>query len=86
VSYTVRSCDADARADSHKPVDAGGVGLDDRDMDRTQALERGRDAFARQAWSDAYDGLAAAAEPEDLERLATAAYMLGRDEEFAAAL
>lgn len=49
-----------------------------------EALDRGRDAFARRAWKDAYEQLAAAdraapLEPQDLERLATAAYLLGKD-------
>jgi ATP/maltotriose-dependent transcriptional regulator MalT len=53
----------------------------------TDALVRGRDAFSARAWQDARtllatadadSGLAAA----DLEVLATAAYMLGREEEF----
>jgi tetratricopeptide (TPR) repeat protein len=47
-------------------------------------LDRGREAFRRQHWSDAYAELSAAhretpLEPEDLERLATAAYLTGRD-------
>ena len=42
---------------------------------------------AGHAWTDAYDDLtradrAAPLEAEDLERLATAAYMLGRDEDY----
>jgi DNA-binding NarL/FixJ family response regulator len=46
-------------------------------------LERGRKAYAGQAWSDAYESLAAADGArslgvDDLERLATAAHMLGR--------
>jgi DNA-binding CsgD family transcriptional regulator/predicted negative regulator of RcsB-dependent stress response len=49
-------------------------------------LERGRDSFARRAWSDAYAQLRAAdqdatLEPEDLERLASAAALIGRDNE-----
>src|SRR2546422_9185983 len=49
------------------------------------ALGRGRDAFAREAWSDACALLAQAdreapLEPEDLERLALAAYLIGEDE------
>lgn len=48
------------------------------------ALEQGRGAFARQAWGDAYAHLSAAddeasLEPENLERLATAAYLIGKD-------
>lgn len=47
-------------------------------------LRTGRDAFARNAWSAAYEELTAADAarplgPEDLERLATAAYLLGED-------
>jgi DNA-binding CsgD family transcriptional regulator len=50
-------------------------------------LERGRESYARQAWTDAYESLLAAdrsselAAP-DLELLATAAYMLGREEDY----
>jgi DNA-binding CsgD family transcriptional regulator len=48
-----------------------------------EPLERGRRAFAAQAWTEALDQLAAAdgvrpLEVEDLERLATTAHMLGR--------
>src|SRR5437762_11366348 len=48
------------------------------------ALPSGRDAFAREAWSDAASLLAradreTALEPEDLHRLATAAFLLGED-------
>ncbi|MFW6202069.1 MAG: LuxR C-terminal-related transcriptional regulator [Gemmatimonadota bacterium] len=57
-------------------------------MSRSESLTQGRDCFARQAWAEARAHLAAAAdaadhplEPEDLERLATAAYLTGRDEE-----
>jgi DNA-binding CsgD family transcriptional regulator/tetratricopeptide (TPR) repeat protein len=47
-------------------------------------LQRGRDAFARRAWSDAYAQLqaadqAGALDPEDLEHLALAAAVIGRD-------
>ncbi len=50
-------------------------------------LERGREAFARRAWSRARAELSEAdrAEPlgaADLELLATSAYMLGRDDEY----
>ena len=50
-------------------------------------LERGREAYALFAWQDAHAALAAAdgAAPlggDDLELLATSAYMLGREEEF----
>lgn len=50
------------------------------------SLARGRDAFDRQAWSRAYGDLTGAAEDQplavdDLERLASAAYLVGRSEE-----
>jgi len=50
------------------------------------ALERGRDAYRRRAWGEAYARLSAAdretpLEPEDLERLAVTCTMLGRDAE-----
>jgi DNA-binding CsgD family transcriptional regulator len=49
--------------------------------------EFGREAFARQAWAEAYAHLVAAGpdEVDDLERLAVAAYLLGRDDESARA-
>lgn len=58
--------------DETPPVDAG--------------IERGRDAFDRQAWGRAYEHLSAAARDEqlevaDLERLAAAAYLAGYGEE-----
>ena len=48
--------------------------------------DRGRAAYERRVWSDAYAALAEAdsvtpLEPADLDRLATAAYLVGRDEE-----
>jgi len=54
-------------------------------MNAQDALTRGRDAFAREAWTDAYRQLAAAdAEAplagEDLDRLATAAFLIGEDD------
>lgn len=53
-----------------------------------RALDRGRAAFARQAWDEAFAQLTAAdraepLEPQDLERLATAAFLVGRDAESA---
>jgi DNA-binding NarL/FixJ family response regulator len=47
-------------------------------------LDRGRAAYAAGAWRDAHAALTAAEPlaPEDLEWLATAAYMLGRDDEY----
>lgn len=55
-------------------------------MTDMQGLERAREAFVRRAWAESYRLLEAAdretlLEPEDLERLATAAYLLGRDAE-----
>ncbi len=55
------------------------------------AVENGRAAAAKRAWRDAHAALALAdrAGPlgaDDLELLATAAYMLGRDDEYAQAL
>lgn len=52
----------------------------------TEGLDRGRDAFDRQAWGRAYADLSAAARNEaldidDLERLACAAYLVGRSDE-----
>jgi len=53
-------------------------------MSGSGALARGRDAFERQAWSQAYEQLLAAGrdaplEPADLERLAAAAFLVGED-------
>ena len=53
-------------------------------MTKADALDRGRAAFGRRAWGDSYAQLSAAdreapLEPEDLERLATAAYLSGKD-------
>jgi DNA-binding CsgD family transcriptional regulator len=50
------------------------------------AHARGRVSYGRRAWADAFAELSAAdreapLEPEDLERLATAAYLVGRDED-----
>lgn len=49
-------------------------------------VDRGRDAFNRQAWLRAYEDLAGAdrdepLEVDDLERLASAAYLVGRSDE-----
>jgi DNA-binding CsgD family transcriptional regulator len=57
-------------------------------MTAADALDQGRGSFGRQAWADAYARLSAAdretpLEPEDLERLATAAYLVGRDDDCA---
>jgi DNA-binding NarL/FixJ family response regulator len=49
-----------------------------------ETLERGRESFERRTWADAFGQLSAADRetplaPEDLERLAVAAYLVGRD-------
>ena len=49
-------------------------------------LEQGRESFDRRAWGDAYASLSGAdqegiLQPDDLERLALAAYLTGRDQE-----
>jgi DNA-binding NarL/FixJ family response regulator len=53
-------------------------------MTTADLLDRGRASFERWAWGDAFDQLSAADRqaplaPEDLERLAAAAYLVGRD-------
>jgi hypothetical protein len=53
-------------------------------MTTADTLDRGRESFERRAWLDAFDRLSAADRetplaPEDLERLATAGYLAGRD-------
>ena len=50
-------------------------------------LERGRESYDRGAWTDAYEALSGADSQEplsagDLELLATAAYMLGRNDDY----
>ena len=55
-------------------------------MDAADELERGREFYVRREWVDAYESLSRAdqASPlgaEDLELLATSAYMLGRDDD-----
>jgi DNA-binding CsgD family transcriptional regulator/tetratricopeptide (TPR) repeat protein len=60
-------------------------------VDPVAELEQGRRSYAAQAWGEAHRRLsdAARAAPlaaEDLERLATAAYMLNRDDEYLGAL
>ncbi len=60
-------------------------------VDAVDELERGRESYARRAWLDAYEWLshadqAASLGAEDLELLATAAYMLGRDDDLVSGL
>jgi DNA-binding CsgD family transcriptional regulator len=55
-------------------------------MSDLQLLERARKSFERRAWAESYRLFEAAdcgasLEPDDLERLATAAYLTGRDAE-----
>jgi DNA-binding CsgD family transcriptional regulator/tetratricopeptide (TPR) repeat protein len=57
-------------------------------MTRVEALQRGREAFRQHAWSDAFTHLASAdraapVDPPDLECLAAAARLLGKDAESA---
>src|SRR6266581_7028511 len=57
-------------------------------MTVADALDQGRASFGRQAWADAYAQLSSAdrgipLEPDDLERLAIAAYLVGRDDDSA---
>jgi DNA-binding NarL/FixJ family response regulator len=60
-------------------------------VDAVAELERGRESYTQRAWRRAYDSLSAADQasplgPEDLESLATSAYMLGRDGDYVSAL
>lgn len=55
-------------------------------MSRSELLDRGREAFRQRAWGEAFALLSAAdreapLEPPDLERLAAAAHLLGKDAE-----
>src|SRR5919108_6469045 len=59
-------------------------------MTTTDALDRSRDSFARHAWAEAHAQLAALDKrsplaPADLERLAMAAFLVGRDDDCAEA-
>ena len=56
------------------------------DAERSDVLDQGRAAYARNAWRETYEQLsdadrASPLEPEDLQRLATAACLLGKDAE-----
>jgi DNA-binding CsgD family transcriptional regulator len=60
-------------------------------MAYAEELERCRESYATQAWTDAYDSLsradrAASLGAEDIELLARSAYMLGRDDDYLGAL
>ena len=66
---------------------AGNAGDPDGGEDTPDLLDRGRGAYSSNAWTEAYTALAGAdkATPlaaQDLELLATSAYMLGRDDEW----
>ncbi len=50
------------------------------DVEVSSTVAEGRAAFARAAWADACALLASATEVEDLERLAVAAHLAGRDD------
>lgn len=55
-------------------------------MPTADALDRGRESFGRRAWGEAFAELREADRvdplaPDDVERLATAAYLAGRDED-----
>jgi DNA-binding CsgD family transcriptional regulator len=55
-------------------------------VDAMNELERGRESYARRAWTDAHESLSRADREAplgaaDLELLATSAYMLGRDDD-----
>lgn len=60
-------------------------------MDSSDELERGRASYARRAWMDAYKSLSHADQVaplgvEDLELLATSAFLVGRDDDLVSAL
>ena len=60
-------------------------------MDAVGEIEQGREFYAARAWSDAYTALSgadreAALPGDDLELLATAAYMIGREDDYFSAL
>jgi DNA-binding NarL/FixJ family response regulator len=60
-------------------------------MREAELVSRGREAFARRAWAEAFESLsrvdrAVPLGPDELELLATSAYMLGRDDEHVRAL
>jgi DNA-binding CsgD family transcriptional regulator len=62
-----------------------------RDPERNRAIRLGAESYARRAWREAYQALSRADEEApldgvDLERLAIAAYLIGREGEFLATL
>ena len=79
---SVASCDDDAGVTSQR-------GVSRRMRDRVNELERGRRAYTERAWLAAYELLTAFDGDEglagdDLDALATCAFMLGRDDELVA--
>ena len=65
---------------------ASGTVIENDAMTEGAELAQGRDAYAKRAWLNAYDSLAAAErraalEAADVDLLATCAFMLGRDDE-----
>ena len=55
-------------------------------MNETEPISRGRELFRQRRWAEAFQALAAAdavhpLDVDDLDRLATAAYLVGRDDE-----
>jgi DNA-binding NarL/FixJ family response regulator len=76
-----------AETDIWRPVgrDVAHAGVYREPMAVADRAERARGAFERRLWGDAFDQLSAAhragqLDVEDLERLAVAAYMVGRDD------
>lgn len=60
-------------------------------MDRIAGRQQGRESYARRSWANAYESLTRADQadplgPEDLELLATSAWMTGRDDDVVGAL
>src|SRR6266700_3754465 len=60
-------------------------------VQRVEALDQGRESFRRQAWGSAYSQLGTAdrqapLEPDDLQQLAIAAHLTGRESDSAAIL
>jgi DNA-binding CsgD family transcriptional regulator len=55
-------------------------------MPAVGAVERARELCAQGAWAEAYEALSGADDAEELALLSTCCYMLGRDDEYVAAL
>jgi DNA-binding NarL/FixJ family response regulator len=84
--------DAALRQAWHRTIVTAAAPRDNRPVVTAAAeLEHGRACYAERAWERAYEALAAAdrslpLSAEDLELLARAAYMLGRDDDYVGAL